>query len=233
MVWQLRRPSGWHEERIFNLRQQLSRQLRATRARRRLVSARDDEVRIRPAGSGTAGGERVSLRASSARSCVPPARLDLRVQGSVVACRVEAAASGADGQRLRRSRFARPSVASSSRPASFASAAGVFARPRSPSISAICSATAVTRDGTDARLFDARGDTADVSAFAERCADDRHHFRFIVSPEDAPEMANLRAFIRDLMARASQDFGTPIDWVAVDHWNTDQPHVHVLARGVD
>ena len=91
----------------------------------------------------------------------------------------------------------------------------------------------VTRDGTNARLFDARGDTADVSAFAERCADDRHHFRFIASPEDAPEMADLRAFTRDLMARASQDLGTPIDWVAVDHWNTDQPHVHVLARGVD
>jgi hypothetical protein len=44
----------------------------------------------------------------------------------------------------------------------------------------------VTRDGVDARLFDARRDTADVSAFAERCEDDRHHFRFIVSPEDAP-----------------------------------------------
>jgi type IV secretory pathway VirD2 relaxase len=91
----------------------------------------------------------------------------------------------------------------------------------------------VTRDGTDARLFDARGDTADVSAFAERCADDRHHFRFIVSPEDAPELADMRAFTRELMARAERDLGTPIDWVAVDHWNTDQPHVHVLARGVD
>lgn len=91
----------------------------------------------------------------------------------------------------------------------------------------------VTRDGTDARLFDARSDTADVSAFAERCGDDRHHFRFTVSPEDAPEMADLRAFTRDLMARAERDLGTRIDWVAVDHWNTDQPHVHVLARGTD
>ena len=91
----------------------------------------------------------------------------------------------------------------------------------------------VTRDGADARLFDARSDAADVSAFAERCADDRHHFRFIVSPEDAPEMADLRAFTRELMTRASQDLGTRIDWVAVDHWNTDQPHVHVLARGID
>ncbi len=90
----------------------------------------------------------------------------------------------------------------------------------------------VTRDGADARMFDARGDAADVSAFAERCENDRHHFRFIVSPEDAPEMTDLRAFTRDLMARAERDLGTKIDWVAVDHWNTGQPHIHVLARGV-
>jgi type IV secretory pathway VirD2 relaxase len=25
--------------------------------------------------------------------------------------------------------------------------------------------------------------------------------------------------------------GTRLDWVAVDHWNTDNPHVHVLIRG--
>ena len=150
-----------------------------------------------------------------------------------MARRVEAAASGADGRRPRRSRFARPSGASSSRPASCVSEAARFrSAPLAKHLSYL-QRDGVTRDGTDARLFDARGDTADVSAFAERCADDRHHFRFIVSPEDAPEMADLRAFTRDLMARASQDLGTPIDWVAVDHWNTDQPHVHVLARGVD
>lgn len=91
----------------------------------------------------------------------------------------------------------------------------------------------VTRDGADARLFDARSDAADVSAFTERCEDDRHHFRFIVSPEDAPEMADLRGFTRELMTRAERDLGTRIDWVGVDHWNTDQPHVHVLARGAD
>jgi len=90
----------------------------------------------------------------------------------------------------------------------------------------------VTRDGADARMFDARADAADVDAFAQRCEGDRHQFRFIVSPEDAPEMADLRAFTRDLMARAERDLGTKIDWVAVDHWNTDQPHMHVLARGV-
>ncbi len=90
----------------------------------------------------------------------------------------------------------------------------------------------VTQDGEDARMFDARADAVDVGAFAQRCDGDRHHFRFIVSPEDAPEMADLRAFTRDLMARAERDLGTKLDWVAVDHWNTDQPHAHVLARGV-
>ena len=89
----------------------------------------------------------------------------------------------------------------------------------------------VTRDGAGARTFDAGSDAADKHAFAERCEDDRHHFRFIVSPEDAGEMADLRAFTRDLMADAERDLGTRLDWVAVDHWNTDNPHIHVLVRG--
>ncbi len=89
----------------------------------------------------------------------------------------------------------------------------------------------VTRDGTDARMFDASAEDADAKAFAERCEDDRHHFRFTVSPEDAAEMADLRAFTRELMADAAEDLGTKLDWVAVDHWNTDNPHIHVLVRG--
>ena len=89
----------------------------------------------------------------------------------------------------------------------------------------------VTRDGADARMFDARSDDVDTRAFAERCEQDRHHFRFTVSPEDAADMADLRAFTRDLMADAERDLGTRLDWVAVDHWNTDNPHIHVLVRG--
>jgi type IV secretory pathway VirD2 relaxase len=89
----------------------------------------------------------------------------------------------------------------------------------------------VTRDGTDARMFDARSEVADERAFAERCKEDRHHFRFIVSPEDAAELENLRAFTRELLVDVERDLGTKLDWVAVDHWNTDNPHVHVLIRG--
>jgi type IV secretory pathway VirD2 relaxase len=89
----------------------------------------------------------------------------------------------------------------------------------------------VTRDGADARMFDARSDAADERAFAERCEDDRHHFRFIVSPEDAAQLADLQTFTRELMADVERDLGTRLDWVATDHWNTDNPHVHVLIRG--
>ena len=89
----------------------------------------------------------------------------------------------------------------------------------------------VTRDGADARMFDAASDDADTKAFAERSEEDRHHFRFTVSPEDAGQLADLRAFTRELMGDAERDLGTGLDWVAVDHWNTDNPHVHVLVRG--
>jgi len=89
----------------------------------------------------------------------------------------------------------------------------------------------VTRDGARAHMFDARIENADVADFTSRCEDDRHHFRFIVSPEDAVDLADLRAFTRDLMRQAQADLGTRLDWVAVDHWNTDNPHVHILVRG--
>jgi type IV secretory pathway VirD2 relaxase len=89
----------------------------------------------------------------------------------------------------------------------------------------------VTRDGEKARMFGPEADKADVKEFTERCEDDRHHFRFIVSPEDASEMADLKGFARDLMSQVEKDLGTKLDWVGVDHWNTDNPHVHIILRG--
>ena len=91
----------------------------------------------------------------------------------------------------------------------------------------------VTRDGLPTRMFDADGDRADDRGFAERCKDDRHHFRIIVSPEDAAELTDLREYTRDLVRQMEADLGTRLEWVAVDHWNTDNPHVHLLVRGVN
>lgn len=89
----------------------------------------------------------------------------------------------------------------------------------------------VTRDGEKARMFDSQSDSADDKAFAGRCRADRHHFRFIVSPEEATQMIDLKAFTRDLVADMERDLGTKLDWVAAEHWNTDNPHVHILIRG--
>ena len=91
----------------------------------------------------------------------------------------------------------------------------------------------VARDGEPGRAYSSDRDIADTAAFEARVRDDRHEFRFIISPEDAGEIEDLKGFTRDLMRRMEADLGTRLDWVAVDHWDTDNPHSHVMLRGID
>ena len=44
-------------------------------------------------------------------------------------------------------------------------------------------------------------------------------------------MTDLRAYTRELVGRMESDLGTRLDWVAVDHYDTAQPHVHLEVRG--
>ncbi|MDB2438763.1 DUF3363 domain-containing protein [Hellea sp.] len=71
-----------------------------------------------------------------------------------------------------------------------------------------------------------------LKQFAERCKDDRHHFRFIVAPEDSAKLQNLTEFTRDLVQKMESDLGTKLDWVAANHHDTGQPHSHLIVRGV-
>ncbi|CAM3842047.1 type IV secretory pathway VirD2 relaxase [Kerstersia gyiorum] len=91
----------------------------------------------------------------------------------------------------------------------------------------------VGRDGEPGKAYGPTTDEADLVAFEERGREDRHQFRFIVSPEDAESLDDLRTYTRHLMARMEADLGTRLEWVAVDHWNTDNPHTHVVLRGKD
>ena len=91
----------------------------------------------------------------------------------------------------------------------------------------------VGRSGESGKAYGSTTDDADLTAFEERGREDRHQFRFIVSPEDAEQLDDLRTYTRHLMARMEADLGTRLDWVAVDHWNTDNPHTHVVLRGKD
>ena len=89
----------------------------------------------------------------------------------------------------------------------------------------------VTRDNERGVAYDAYDDRVDLAAFEQRGRADRHQFRFIVAPEDAAELRDLQRFTRELMEQMEVDLGSRLDWVAVDHWDTDNPHTHVVLRG--
>jgi type IV secretory pathway VirD2 relaxase len=90
-----------------------------------------------------------------------------------------------------------------------------------------------SRDGERGRLYSATEDSVDRDAFEKEIQDDRHHFRFIVSPEDGHSISDLQGFTRSLMGQMQKDLGTELDWVAADHWDTDEPHTHIMLRGKD
>ena len=89
----------------------------------------------------------------------------------------------------------------------------------------------VERDGSPGRLYGADA-TFDREAFAEPLKGEKRQFRFIVSPEDARQI-DLAIFARQLVAQMQEDLGHPLVWAAVNHHNTDRPHVHIVIRGVD
>ena len=89
----------------------------------------------------------------------------------------------------------------------------------------------VTREGQKGQAYGADTDATDLKDFQERGQNDRHQFRFIVSAEDGLELEDLKAFTRQLMRRMEIDLEIRLDWVAVDHWDTDNPHTHIVLNG--
>jgi type IV secretory pathway VirD2 relaxase len=89
----------------------------------------------------------------------------------------------------------------------------------------------VEQDGSKGCLFDGHGDV-ERDAFAAPIAGEQRQFRFIISPEDGNEL-DLRDYTSRLMQRMEKDLGRGLRWAAVCHYNTDNPHVHVVVRGVD
>ncbi|WP_374273836.1 DUF3363 domain-containing protein [Brevundimonas sp.] len=87
-------------------------------------------------------------------------------------------------------------------------------------------------DGDRPEFFDAAADDLETRLATADWRGDRHHFRFIISPEHGDRLA-LKAYVREVMARVSADLGEPdLTWFATCHYDTDQPHAHVLVRGV-
>lgn len=62
-------------------------------------------------------------------------------------------------------------------------------------------------------------------------AGDQRLWKLIVSPEFG-DRVDLRRLTRDLLERMAADLGTDLKWLAVEHYNTEHPHVHIVVRGL-
>lgn len=89
----------------------------------------------------------------------------------------------------------------------------------------------VEKDGSQGQMFDADGDVQ-REKFAAPIDGEERQFRFIIAPEDGDEL-DLREYTRGLVDRMEKDLGRELRWAAVCHYNTDNPHVHLVVRGVD
>jgi type IV secretory pathway VirD2 relaxase len=81
--------------------------------------------------------------------------------------------------------------------------------------------------------FDHTAEGVDLAARLEswQAARDERLWKIIISPEFG-ERVDLSRLSRDLMKQIERDVGMPLEWVAVSHFNTEHPHVHIALRGV-
>jgi hypothetical protein len=89
----------------------------------------------------------------------------------------------------------------------------------------------VEKDGSRGVLYGSEG-SVDARTFEAPRFYEKHQFRLIVSPEDAGEL-DLNLYVRRFMSQIEQDLGQRLEWAAVNHFDTDHPHAHVIVRGVD
>ena len=88
------------------------------------------------------------------------------------------------------------------------------------------------RDGAKGLGFDAFYDDVDLAVICRgwQRAGDVRLWKFVVSPEHGARL-DLRAHTRALVEQLERDLGTRLEWAAVEHHNTDHPHVHLVVRG--
>jgi type IV secretory pathway VirD2 relaxase len=94
------------------------------------------------------------------------------------------------------------------------------------------------REGERGHFYDREQERAEDARerLQEWSAEDKRHFRLMLAPECGARLVgedgDLKSFTREVMERMERDLGVKLDWVAVDHHNTDNPHAHVIIRGV-
>ncbi len=103
---------------------------------------------------------------------------------------------------------------------------------RSPENGARDHAAYLSRGQTPSVFYDALTEQVDGGARMKCWShEDRRHFRIILAPEKGAELRDLKPYVRDVMERGEAALGTRLEWVAVDHHDTDNPHTHIVLRG--
>jgi Protein of unknown function (DUF3363) len=89
------------------------------------------------------------------------------------------------------------------------------------------------REDEQGQFYDASRD--EVEGLSQDLSDwtheDPRHFRIMIAPESASRLEDLKGYVRDVMGQMESDLGIETEWVGVNHWNTDNPHAHVILRG--
>lgn len=93
------------------------------------------------------------------------------------------------------------------------------------------------RDGTAEneernQFFDHKQDAIERESLQAVREGEPHQFRLIISPEDASRL-DMTQFTRDVMSQMESDLRRKLDWVGINHYNTDNPHTHVVIHGLD
>ena len=94
------------------------------------------------------------------------------------------------------------------------------------------------REGERGHFYDRTEDELDQARerLREWELEDKRHFRLMLAPESGARLigedGDLKSYTREVTGRMERDLGVELDWMAVDHHNTDNPHTHVILRGV-
>jgi type IV secretory pathway VirD2 relaxase len=204
------------------------------------------------------GGRRVAIREDGFRRLLAAARGSTRAKRTTTKARVAVPPTGARGRRVvLKARYVSMTHASASRAAekhlayverdgvSKEGGAGVLfgvqapehlfvpKRGAQPEHDSPERATLVTPPPTDAQEPDPSSPEERLrQSMLRPIPGEKHQFRVIISAEDAGRL-DLTEFIERVMERVERDVGQPLIWAAANHYNTDDPHTHLVIRGVD
>ena len=93
--------------------------------------------------------------------------------------------------------------------------------------------SATFKNDAKALGFSAENEAIDIARQLAywQAAGDQQFWKLIISPEFGDRI-ELPRLTRELIRQMEKDLGTDLEWVAVEHHNTEHPHVHLAVRGV-